>query len=322
MKKPSPNADQFRSDPSMDYRLDPSAPVGEEIKRILHIQVAGATTGLRSRKAVLSDRIHDGRTACKKIRAAVALAGSPRRAGREIERLARDCARELSALREATVMTTTLGHLIEGSNGKSPKGALVIHRLIWAQRREAFADRQAIERVLAGAAVRLGAIRRHLAPALDRRLSLKAIIRAYADSYRRARREFRKDYAYGLPMHRWRKRTKTLSHHCALLVLLRPELMKAWRHELSSLDDILGEEHDLQRLDEVLRERRKGAPAEDIHAFRQAIKARRSDLRRRASRLGGLIFSGRPSQMQRNLRAWAKLASDPMKADGSNGEGG
>jgi len=123
-------------------------------------------------------------------------------------------------------------------------------------------------------------------------------------------------------MHRWRKRTKTLTYHCALLGLLRPELMKAWRRELSSLDDILGEEHDLQRLDEILKDHRKEAQANEIRLFRKMISARRSSLRSQATRLGGLLFSEKPAAIRRNLSVWASLAGRPKanrQVEGANG---
>jgi hypothetical protein len=95
--------------------------------------------------------------------------------------------------------------------------------------------------------------------------------------------------------------------------------MKAWRHELSSLDDMLGEEHDLQRLDEVLKEHRKGAHAEEIQSFRKIVWARRNSLRYQATRLGALVFSEKSSGIRRNLSAWARLAAQPVANHELNG---
>jgi hypothetical protein len=270
---------------------------------------------------VLSRRIHEGRTACKRIRAVLALAGRPRAGGREIFSLARACAQDLSALREATVNLSTWRKVLraDGRSGVPHEGDAV-RRLVSTLRLESTADHRAVERTLSAAAVRLRAAQRHIPRAFRKPPRLKAAVEGFAEAYRKARDEAGLDYGGDVPMHRWRKRTKVLTYHCALLTLLRPEILKAWRHEYSELDGILGDEHDLQRLDELLSDHRKGASAGEIRSFRTLIRNQRSVLRAKAIRLGRVVFSERPSVVRRSLSIWADLAAQAGVGNGANGE--
>jgi hypothetical protein len=203
-------------------------------------------------------------------------------------------------------MTSTYRRLLQHVewNGRA-RSADQVRRLLWMQRGKAFSDRSAVNQKLSAAADRLRAAGRHLVQAMRPPPNLDAAIDGYADSYRTARRESHRKIHSDAPMHRWRKRTKTLIHHCALLGMLRPEVMKAWRHEFSALDDLLGEEHDLEVLDGYLKEHRQGAHADEIKDFRRLIKARRDELRTNATRLGRLFFSAKPADLKRGLVAWA-----------------
>jgi hypothetical protein len=206
-------------------------------------------------------------------------------------------------------MTSTYHRLLQHveRNG-SHRSVDPVRRLVWMQCGEAFSDRPAVNRMLSAAADRLRAAGRHLARAMRPPPKLDAAIDGYVDSYRVARRGSHRQIHSEAPMHRWRKRTKTLIHHSALLGMLRPEVMKAWRHEFSALDDLLGEEHDLQVLDAYLKEHRRGAHADEIKAFRKLIRARRAELRTNATHLGRLFFSQKPADFKRSLVAWARNA--------------
>jgi CHAD domain-containing protein len=303
---------------AFEFRLQ--VPLGEEIARIVRGQISVARRALTQAETPVAVRVHDARTACKRIRAALAVAGAPR--GRSFLRLTRefrDLGRSLSGIRDAMVMKLTFEALRGDYGGRiSRHCADVVGRLIARQRSQAVSDRIAVSRTLSTVAARLASAARHLGVVRSLALDVTAPAQAFAASYRRARGAFLRQGPSPHSTHRWRKRSKVLLHLCALLAPWRPSVFRAWRRELSSLDDLLGQEHDLFVLDLFLKGRRSDANSAEIRAFRRWIDRRRINVKGRADELGRLIFSAKPREIEYDLSAWLKLAVSreyPLSAD-------
>ncbi len=307
-QRPAVRGAAGKSSAGYEFRLQ--VPLGEEMARIVRGQVSEARRALTDTETPVAARVHEARTACKRIRAVLALAGHPsnRLLGR-LKRRIRDIGRSLSGIRDATVMMLTYEGLRRNFKGKMSRAcAAAVGRLVARQRSEAVSDRMAVSRTLFTVAGRLAAMGRHLGvlPSLAPDNSVPA--KGFAASYRQARRALLRRGPSPHSMHRGRKRSKVLLHQCALLAPCRPEVFKAWRHELSSLDDLLGQEHDLFVLDSFLKGRRSAANSAEIRTFRRWIDRRRVDLNEGASELGRLIFSAKPREIEYDLSVWLKLA--------------
>jgi CHAD domain-containing protein len=303
-----------KTDPAW-FELRPGFPPGEEIARIVGGQVSAARRALTQIEAPLSVRVHDARTACKRIRAALALVGEP--SSRPLARLKkrfRDLGRSLSDIREATVMTLTYKDVRRDLVGKiSRDSAEAVRRLVSSQRRRAVSDQAAIDGTLSDVKNSLLAVGRNLGALKGLALDAAALAEAFGASYKQARRAFLRRGRSPAGRHRWRKLSKGLLHQCTLLAACRPQVFRAWRRELSSLDDLLGQEHDLYVLDAFLKDHCSDANAAQIREFRRWINFRRAELGERANELGLLIYSEKPRGMRDALMAWLELAAGREK---------
>lgn len=260
-----------------------------------------------SRGGPLADRIHDSRTACKKIRAALQLADlrNSKRSRREGAYFG-NAARSLGTFREADVQHTTIRHLLRDQPKTAKKHRWV--RAPWILGNDAGFARRKPRRCKISPSEFRSMI------AAERRFSHWripgsgfAVIEDDArHAYRRGRRWFHR--AYERPsdkaFHKFRQAVKVLGYHAKMLEGAWPPVMKGFRQGWKELSEVLGEEHDIT----VLVQRRVGAArAVEEDAVRVVVTLadeQKSRLRTQARRSAELLFEEKPRRWVRHLRHW------------------
>jgi CHAD domain-containing protein len=112
-------------------------------------------------------------------------------------------------------------------------------------------------------------------------------------------------------LHAWRKRVKDLRYSAEILAPAGPKRMRRTAKRADRLGELLGEEHDLALLGDLV-ERRAELFADDAgrRGLLKLIGRRRSRLRREALRRGDKLYARKPGAfVGRTARAWREQAS-------------
>jgi CHAD domain-containing protein len=241
----------------------------------------------------------------KKLRALLRLVRSE--LGEDVRRRENECfrdaGRELSSLRDATVLIETLDELAERDPERVPPD-------VYGGLRQALEARSRGD----GAGAAEGAKRAAIATLESARGRVEdwplerdgfaalapGLERVYAQGRRRMRAAERGPSAENL--HEWRKRVKDHWYHLTLLHCAWPELLEPAGDAAHDLSELLGDDHDLAVLAEAAHEH-AGAlgGAAELDAFGDAVAARRVELERDAFGLGGRVFAERPGALARRI---------------------
>lgn len=133
--------------------------------------------------------------------------------------------------------------------------------------------------------------------------------------YRQARRRMKTATASqgGREFHRWRIRVKQLYYQLQWLQVVWPQRLAGAIKRLHQLEELLGSDHDLVSLIELLKQAPRSADGGTaIGAALQAAARRSGQLRRASERLGMKVFHESPRRFhrgcERHCRAWEKKA--------------
>lgn len=241
----------------MAYVFKQEQSIAHNINRILTEEVKAALEALEKPGQATGESIHSIRKRIKKIRALFRLVRSELKE-KDFQRQNshyRMIGRQLSPLRDATVMIKTLDKLREAQPSiMSPQVFASLHNALVIQQEQAasafFEDPTQIGQVTKAfkqASQRVaGLSKRHngfkvMAP------NLKAI-------YQRARKALKvATHEPGIDhFHELRKEIKTLWYHTRLLQPIWPGLFKAYEHEFGRLGELLGDDHDFGVLAQVI----------------------------------------------------------------------
>jgi CHAD domain-containing protein len=226
-----------------------------------------------------------------------------RKAFRRRNRALRDAGRALSGARDADVMADTVDLLAERFVGQAPKTHFAAARKPLAAR----ARRSRAETDPGEHAADLRALAQD-EWALDD-LSGDALAEALERTYARGRGAFaladREPTMANL--HEWRKRVKDLWYQERLLQDSWPGIMKAQAKEAKTLSKLLGEDHDLAVLADLLRTDPELAAHRD--ELLELIAHRRAELLEDARELGRRIYAERPKAFARRARRYVDLAA-------------
>jgi hypothetical protein len=140
----------------------------------------------------------------------------------------------------------------------------------------------------------------HKAYGLVIRDSYEAISAGLTETYTRGRREM--VAAYTSPtdtnFHEWRKRVKYLRHQMEFLAPVWPEMVVGMAVTLDRLGSLIGDDHDLGELVNLLDERPDLCPhPRERSLFHALVAQRRSDLRLAAEILGRRVFAEKPNAL-------------------------
>lgn len=119
-------------------------------------------------------------------------------------------------------------------------------------------------------------------------------------TYKTGRVEMVRAYEEPTPhhFHQWRKRAKYLRHQLEFLAPLWPEVVVGTAMTLDRLGMILGEDHDLAELLELLRERPDLCPnPRERSLFAALVAQRRSELQTAAEILGRRVYAEKPGSL-------------------------
>jgi CHAD domain-containing protein len=296
----------------------PGEPLPEALRRIalgqldLAIELLGgeSTGGRGDGRPLDKEAIHDTRKALKRLRALVRLlrAELGEQQYKREHAILRDAARRLAGARDAEVMVGTLDALLQRHPrelGRRPPLLELRKRLI--------AKRAAAERATLGERTTRAEVLRELSGLRERAqqwdvperpgISLveRDLRRIYRDGRERKRRIARGKGSDARVSHAWRKRVKDLRYAAEILG------QRPLAHRADKLAELLGEEHDLVVLADLLPSPGR-APFKDKRG-RRARKAllariarRRRRLRKRALREGERLYGQAPKKFVRRIR--------------------
>jgi CHAD domain-containing protein len=304
------------------YRLDLDEPVGVAVAATARDRVEHAIAQLR--ETATQDRVtavHDARKDLKKLRSLLRLisSGVKRRERRRENTAFAEVGRSLSGARDADVMVEVVDDLAERGAGHVPEAA-------FAALRDALSNaaRDARGSVddgrLEAAAAELEAARERLAAWSLDALDDDALVAGMTRGYARGRAEFAiaasPDPTPG-HLHEWRKRVKDLWYQQRLLRDAWPTVLRAQIGQLDTLAELLGDDHDLSVLRELLLDPDGPAArvAADLEPLIGVIDNRRAEILTGARSLGRRIYAEKPDAFERrHARYLAAARADRILA--------
>jgi CHAD domain-containing protein len=137
------------------------------------------------------------------------------------------------------------------------------------------------------------------------------------DTYRRASDDF--DVAENDPivekLHEWRKSAKYLRYQLEIVTPIWSERLEELANEADKMSDLLGDDHDLSVLRQMLTDDPERFGDEDDQEMLLAlIDRRRADLTKDALDLGRRYFQDRPNEFARRLKKYWKNWRSPAEA--------
>jgi CHAD domain-containing protein len=295
-------------------RFDEEVPAG--LRRVLDGELQSAAARLeRDHAEDPVEAVHDARTHLKKARAALRLArpGMPGSAVREADRALRDRGRALAGVRDADVLVEVVDGLAERFVGRVPASTFDAVRTPLAA--------HAAERRAAGGidvAAQADQLRSLAAEAADWPLGAcdgRTLARGLRFTYSRGRDALERAERRPEPerLHEWRKRVKDLWYQEQLLSAAWPEVLKAQATQARALSRLLGDDHDLALLGELLAVDDGLAVAADAELL-ALVAARRAELTQRALTLGHLVYAEPPKAFGRRMQVYVRAAAAEAQA--------
>jgi CHAD domain-containing protein len=282
----------------MAYRLHLDRPFATAFAAVARNQLAKAIELLEEQPKGAHEAVHDARKRFKRLRALYRLVQPQDKAFRTRENARiRDMAQTLSAVRDATALVETVGYLTNQAVSPEERAALVFASKALAERRDHIA---ADEHDLPAKMKAAAATCREAIAALDglvlgagRRKTARMLATVWKDQRRRALVALEEchENAHAEAFHELRKAGQTYWMHLSLLGGIWPSAMRAKQEEAKRLVDLLGHEHDLSVLTELVNE----SPAlfgdsETLARILGAIIIRQQSLRKEALPLAEQVF--------------------------------
>ena len=297
----------------MSLRLRRDAPIASEVRRLVLQQLEAAISELRAVGDPTSDdAIHDARRRVKKIRAVIRLVHPALdKTSRAIDRDLKRVSRMLAPVADGQGIIETLDQIARRYRKLLPTRAV---RSIQAGLRERSAriDREANARgIIRMAADTLRAERTRLRRWPIRGDGFGSIASGLEESYRRARKGM--ILAWSKPnahhYHAWRRYVKDHWFHVRLVEEKCGNQLLPYQRRLEALDGVLGEDHNLVILREVLADDGYASRSETARCLRVVSRYQRL-LRHHAETLGVRIYGEKPCRYVRRVkRLWIVPAS-------------
>lgn len=268
----------------MAFAFAPGERVDVGARRLAREGAAKVLHTLEEREQDPERAIHDARRMLKRLRALCRLVrGAIGEEQRTANVLLRDAARQLSIARDATVVLQTFDKLA----GEDPSAAGIRAGLRRARTR---AERTPID--LPAIAEKIRAFEDGVERWRFTDDGWGAIEPGVLRTYRRGRRALSaaREAHESEVLHDLRKRAKDLQFQLSLLRETWPAVLGGYHDALSDLGELLGDDHDLVVLEEVLRRRR----SVDVTPWLARIEDRRLALRARMFPLAERIWFDRP----------------------------
>ncbi|MGA2562155.1 MAG: CHAD domain-containing protein [Steroidobacteraceae bacterium] len=290
----------------MALRLKPDEKPGAGLRRVARKRLQKLLNTLSAREMLRDAVVHDARRQVKEFRGVlrVARAELGKKACRRENQALREAARPLSELRDATVLIDTLDKLIERSHGRlKPADLALLRRYLQERRQQVRSEVLRNKPLLAQLVGCLQGTERRVGQWPDGDGNWKAVRDGMRRIYRRARTAMRAalEKRSNEALHEWRKRTNALRCAIELLCCRAPKRSRRITQQAHRLTDILGEDHDLAMLGEVVQQ--QGVlQSEAAGAMVVSLLAkRRLALQQRAHGVGKRLFRDTGSRFVRQL---------------------
>jgi CHAD domain-containing protein len=296
----------------MSFQLRPEESLRKSLRRIVRKQIDTVLEELVTSKGPRDEVVHEVRKSFKKIRAVLRLVRPVIGAKfyRRENTCFRDAGRPLTEVRDARILIETLDKLVEhfqehvaGRSFADVRKALQDN--LRAVRTRVLDEHHAL--VVVAETVRQARERvKSWTDVADKWSSMDAGLQ---DTCRKARAAFRDAAADSgvAKLHEWRKQVKYLRYQFEVLRPLWPERMEELATEADRMGDLLGDDHDLA----VLRQLLTGDPqavADDgeRETLLALIDRRRAELEQEVLLLGERFFQDRPGELVRRLKGYWK----------------
>jgi CHAD domain-containing protein len=297
----------------MSVELKPDESLRKGIRRIVRKRMDKALEHLTgSHKGSRDEAVHEARKCFKKIRAVLRMVRPVigEKNYRKENTCFRDAGRPLTEVRDARILIETVDNLVEHFQEQ-------MVRRSFADVRKALQDnlRAVRKRVLdeqnafcvVAEAVRQA--RERIKSWADVRNKWSSVGEGLKDVYRRAGDAFGDAAADPsvVKLHEWRKQVKYLRYQFEVLRALWPERIQELATEADRMGDLLGDDHDLAVLRQMLtRDPRPGADDGEREALVALIDRRRAELEQEVLLLGERFFQDTPKELARRLKGYRK----------------
>ncbi|CAN5528700.1 CHAD domain-containing protein [soil metagenome] len=303
----------------MAYRLEATEPVQDGIRRIASEQVSKAIGEIDDENLDDHETVHQVRKRCKKARGLLRLVrpGLGKTYSRQ-NRKFRDAARSLSPIRDAEAVIGTFDELIEIYGDLIDQRRFRSIRTAFEHRRSEVEGEFAIDEQLAEFR---GFCEDQLVAIDEWELDgdgAPAIVGGLVKTYARGYSEFEEalDSTTSEAFHEWRKRVKYHWYHMRILRDVWPPVVRARRDELDRLSDILGDEHDLAVMQELIApDPCAFAGYRTIQALFGLIERRRVELQHRTKVLGERVYAEDPAHFESRFKTYLEVWNRESQQD-------
>lgn len=304
-----------------DFRLLPGEPLGTGLKRLGTEAIDEAIAGFYEGEEQFGEAVHTARKAMKRVRALLRMIRTE--IGDRVyvfeNQWMRDTARLVSEVRASTVLVHGAEEIRSAYSPLLAEGTFeeVVERLRVRRDRieeRAMEDPEIVPRVVANLERARGRYESWPTDPESRsvygmslRHDYSAVGPGVRATHARGRREMVAAYQTAAPeaFHRWRKRVKYLKHQFEILTPLWPELMIGMTLTLNRIADLLGQDHDLAELLNLLADRPDLCPNPIERSLLSALAAqRRTDLQTASRILGRRIYAESPAALEARLGAY------------------
>lgn len=287
----------------MAYRIDPAGDFSDEVKSVASDQLHRAIMALETQPDGLHEAIHEARKKFKRVRALYRLVADDMKEFRQAENVRlRQTAADLSAVRDATALIETVDYLSHHAESPEEEEVLARTRDALTARRDAIdkAEVDLADKARAAIDNCNEAIAAASAEDFDGglRKTAKRIRKAWKKSLTRARAALSAchENAHAEVFHELRKCGQTYWMHLSLLRDIWPSAMHAKRQQAKHLVDMLGHEHDMSLLVELLdAEPGIAGNGESQSHLLGAIIRQQQAIRRETLPLAETVFADEPS---------------------------
>lgn len=294
----------------MTYRLDLTASMAASVREVARSELSKAERDLTGEELDRAEAVHEARKRFKKLRGLLRLARPALGTSYTIEnKIFRDCGRRLADTRDADAMVECIEALRERYDDDLDGQGKALQRAIEDWRNDVLPAEDDLERHVAEVVATLDKaedrLRSWSLPPDDRHPLLDGLEK----TYRRGRKAMGKAYddPSGERFHDWRKRVKYHWYHLRLLRDVWPDPIKARIGETKTLSDLLGDDHDLTVLRDLVNEGQIGFSKPGLQAtLLGLIERRQAELRGEARPLGARLFAEKPKHLAKRIeRYWA-----------------
>ncbi|MGE7367591.1 CHAD domain-containing protein [Neorhizobium sp. NPDC001467] len=302
----------------MAYRIRPCEPFTKEVRRVAESQLRRAIDLLRDQPDGQHKAVHDARKRFKRVRALYRLLGSDARHFRKQENARiRDVAKTLSTARDATALIETTEYLVGDAASPEEIAALTFASNALIERRDRIVAAETdLAQKIASAIDQSG----EAIEALEA-LTLTDDPKKTAKRLSRAWRKRRKASAEALAachaqpeadvFHELRKAGQTYWMHLSLMRDLWPSAMAAKHDDAKTLVEILGHEHDLSVLTQLINEEADlFGDGDTLARLLGAVIAKQQKLREQALTLADTVFAEDIDEESRAIALLWKAAAE------------